>query len=146
MKHLALAFSLFLSLCGAATADSLVCHNAELAGEGGAHALVVEIANTPETRQTGLMHREEIADNQGMLFVFENEGQQPFWMQNTLVPLDIVHLGFDGAILQTLKGQPMDTTLLIPDVSSQFVLEVRQDLIDELSATHFTLKDITPCP
>lgn len=66
-------------------------------------------------------------------------------MQNTLIPLDIVHLGFDGAILQTLKGQPLDTTLLIPDVSSQLVLEVRQDLISELGATHFTLKDITPC-
>lgn len=78
MKHFALALFVFLSLCRSATADNLACHNAELVGEGGAHALVVEIANTPETRQTGLMHREHLTDTQGMLFVSKTKANNPF--------------------------------------------------------------------
>lgn len=136
----------FLSFAGPVLAQDPICHNGALVNEEMSHPLVVEIANTYEKRQTGLMNRDHLSDTSGMLFIFDNHDRQPFWMKNTLIPLDIVHLGFDGAILQTLKGQPHDTTLLMPDVAAQLVLEVRQNLIDDLKATHFILKDITPCP
>jgi hypothetical protein len=52
----------------------------------------VEIADTPEKRRAGLMHRVSLPENQGMLFVFEKPGIYGFWMKNTLIPLDIIWL------------------------------------------------------
>jgi uncharacterized protein len=49
----------------------------------------VEIANTSMQRTMGLMHREHLAADSGMLFVFEQPGYYPFWMKNTLIPLDM---------------------------------------------------------
>lgn len=50
----------------------------------------VELAVTPEERARGLMFRTEMAPNEGMVFVFEEPGFYPFWMKNTLIPLDMV--------------------------------------------------------
>lgn len=55
-------------------------------------ALTAELALTPEARARGLMFREKLLAGQGMLFVFEKEGIYPFWMKNTLLPLDILWL------------------------------------------------------
>jgi uncharacterized membrane protein (UPF0127 family) len=52
--------------------------------------VAVEIARTPETRARGLMFREKMAVNEGMVFIFEDEGFYPFWMKNTLIPLDMI--------------------------------------------------------
>ena len=50
----------------------------------------VEIADTDAKRQKGLMYRENLPENQGMLFIFEYEAPHRFWMKNTLIPLDII--------------------------------------------------------
>jgi hypothetical protein len=48
----------------------------------------LEVARTPDERQYGLMNRESLDPDKGMLFVFEKEGVYPFWMKNTKIPLD----------------------------------------------------------
>jgi hypothetical protein len=53
---------------------------------------VAEIADTPERWQRGYMHRAEVGENEGMIFVFPYPEVHPFWMKNTLVPLDILWL------------------------------------------------------
>ena len=54
----------------------------------------VEIADDDEERARGLMFRESMADDHGMLFVFDEDAPQSFWMKNTFIPLDILY--FDG--------------------------------------------------
>ncbi|MBI2973168.1 MAG: DUF192 domain-containing protein [Armatimonadetes bacterium] len=55
-------------------------------------ALQVEVADTPETRSQGLMFRKRLAENAGMLFIFEEQSLWSFWMKNTLIPLSIAYI------------------------------------------------------
>ena len=54
--------------------------------------LQVEVADTPESRTQGLMHRRQLAENAGMLFIFEATSRGGFWMKNTLIPLSIAFI------------------------------------------------------
>jgi uncharacterized protein len=65
---------------------------------GHAHAFQVEMATTPQEQETGLMFRQAVPADSGMLFVFPTVQPQPFWMKNTLVPLDMVFINPDGTI------------------------------------------------
>lgn len=60
------------------------------------HCFLAEIAKTEQQREKGLMNRKEMAQNKGMLFVFEQEGLYSFWMKNTFIPLDIIWLDGQG--------------------------------------------------
>lgn len=64
----------------------------------GAPPLLVEIASTAAQRQLGLMHRREVPDGTGMLFVFPGESSGGFWMKNTLVPLSIAYVHGDRVV------------------------------------------------
>lgn len=64
--------------------------------------IVVEPAITDEERALGLMFRDSLEADRGMLFVFETEGTLPFWMKNTFIPLDFVWLSGSGAVVEVL--------------------------------------------
>lgn len=68
----------------------------------------VEVVDRPETRQTGLMFRKSMPEDQGMLFVFEEPQELDFWMRNTYLPLDIAFVSSDGTILNIEAMEPMD--------------------------------------
>src|SRR5690606_17166645 len=72
---------------------------------GGASAHV-EIAATPEVRNRGLMFRESLPPDHGMLFVFEQETTQCFWMKNTPLPLTIAFIDAQGRIINMRDMQP----------------------------------------
>jgi uncharacterized membrane protein (UPF0127 family) len=65
---------------------------------GHAHAFQVEMATTPQEQETGLMFRKSVPADTGMLFIFPAVQPEPFWMKNTLVPLDMVFINPDGTI------------------------------------------------
>jgi uncharacterized membrane protein (UPF0127 family) len=65
---------------------------------GKPHAFTVEMATTPQQQDTGLMFRTAVPADAGMLFVFPTAQPEPFWMKNTLVPLDMVFINPDGTI------------------------------------------------
>ena len=65
-----------------------------------------ELADTPQKRSHGLMFREQLAPNAGMLFMFEEAGEWSFWMKNTKVALDILWLGADKKIVYIEENIP----------------------------------------
>ena len=65
-----------------------------------------ELALTAEQRATGLMMRESLTENSGMLFVYPHTGQRSFWMFRTLIPLDIAFVSSKGEILDIQQMQP----------------------------------------
>ncbi|MDD5260645.1 MAG: DUF192 domain-containing protein [Methylacidiphilales bacterium] len=76
----------------------------------GSHQLNVEIADTPETMERGLMFRKSLGENEGMLFVFPEPKQAVFWMRNTRIPLSVAYLDATGRILEIHDMFPYDET------------------------------------
>lgn len=66
----------------------------------------LEVADTEPLRQRGLMYRRALAADDGMIFVFDEPGFYPFWMKNTLVPLDIFWVAADGTIVSIQQDVP----------------------------------------
>jgi uncharacterized membrane protein (UPF0127 family) len=66
----------------------------------------VEVVKTQEAMAQGLMGRESLEINNGMLFVFPNEGPRSFWMKDTLIPLDIIFISADGTITNIVTAEP----------------------------------------
>jgi uncharacterized membrane protein (UPF0127 family) len=68
--------------------------------------LRVELATTEDERAVGLMYRESLAPDAGMLFLFDTPEARPFWMKNCHFPLDIVHLTREGTVVDVLANVP----------------------------------------
>jgi len=93
----------------------------------GAHEVVTEIARTPIEHQVGMMWRTNMAEMEGMIFIFDEPGRRSFWMRNTLVPLDIAYIAPDGTLLEVHAAQPRNEATIPSDSDRvQFVLETRQ--------------------
>ncbi|APV48278.1 hypothetical protein BWI17_00435 [Betaproteobacteria bacterium GR16-43] len=72
----------------------------------GAHALKVEVADNDATRSRGLMFRDKMGENDGMLFIFPDLGYHSMWMMNTKIPLSVAFIGQDGKVLNVLDMEP----------------------------------------
>jgi uncharacterized membrane protein (UPF0127 family) len=76
----------------------------------GTDTIAVEVAATEDVRQVGLMFRTVMAENEGMLFVFERPGIYSFWMRNTELPLSIAFIDAQGRIVDIQDMAPHDET------------------------------------
>lgn len=92
----------------------------------GRKTISVQVASTPEQRQIGLMHRKTMPANDGMLFVFEREGMQCFWMKNTLLPLTAAFIASDGTIINLADMQPHSEASHCSERPARYVLEMHQ--------------------
>jgi uncharacterized protein len=97
----------------------------------------IEIADSDEERQTGLMFRESLAENAGMLFIFEGNGVYGFWMKNTLIPLDIIWINSDMVVvfikenaLPCIEGG--ECIGYGPNQEALYVLEVNSGVVEEI--------------
>jgi uncharacterized protein len=85
----------------------------------------LEIADTPELRQRGLMFRRSLAPDRGMLFVFPYEAEQAFYMKNTYVPLDMVFVTSDNRVLGVVEdARPLTLDVRGVDGLSRYVIEL----------------------
>ena len=92
----------------------------------------VEIADDDAERARGLMKRTELAEDAGMLFVFERERTLSFWMRNTLIPLSIAYIDAEGRIVDIEDMEPLDDQTKHPSAEpAQYALEVNQGFFDE---------------
>lgn len=92
----------------------------------------IELADNEEKREIGLMMRRTMAENQGMLFLFETEQPQAFWMRNTILPLDIIYVNSKLEIVTIIKNaKPFDDTSLPSIKPAQYVVEVNAGFCDK---------------
>jgi len=92
----------------------------------GERSFTIEIADDPSERSAGLMFRESMDDDHGMLFVFEQTRPVAFWMRNTPMPLDLVFIGEDGSVRDILPGEPFSLAHIGPADPVRFVLELKR--------------------
>lgn len=92
---------------------------------GETHSFKVEVVTTPEDQAKGLMFRESMPEDEGMLFYFGDEAERGFWMKNTLIPLDMIFIKSDGTIHRIHENAiPHDLTSVASFGKVSAVLEV----------------------
>jgi hypothetical protein len=96
-------------------------------------SFMVELATTPDQMRVGLMFRSDLPADGGMLFIYPSEQQVQFWMQHTVIPLDMLFIGADGHIKHIAQRTiPLDETP-IPSVEPvKSVLEVNGGTVERL--------------
>jgi uncharacterized membrane protein (UPF0127 family) len=87
----------------------------------------IEIADTDALRATGLMNRYSLGENEGMLFIFEENDMRSFWMRNTYIPLSIAYIGKNMVINEIYDMKPLDTSIIYYSKKpAMYALEMRQ--------------------
>ncbi|MEE9337042.1 MAG: DUF192 domain-containing protein [Methylococcaceae bacterium] len=88
----------------------------------------VEVASTKRQRNIGLMFRKNLAHNNGMLFIFEQEERQRVWMKDTLIPLDVVFISAKEKIVSIIKDlqpcMPPPCRIFISPKQAKYMLEI----------------------
>lgn len=93
--------------------------------------LSVEIARTPEEKRIGLQNRASLPDRHGMWFVFESDGQDPFWMHNTNIPLDILFVDQNYKVVDLVANTtPNSDTLIVSRQPYRYALEIKAGSAD----------------
>ncbi len=88
----------------------------------------IEFAQTTEETNLGLMDRDSMQDNQGMLFLMPTAQKQTFYMKNTRFPLDLVYISSDSLVVDIQQGEPYNEQTIPSDTVSQFVLELNKGM------------------
>jgi uncharacterized membrane protein (UPF0127 family) len=93
----------------------------------GAQEMITEMALNDSQERTGMMFRTNMAENEGMIFVFPQPTRASFWMMNTLIPLSAAYIDPDGTILEIHDLKPQDTNAVVAASDNvQYVLETPQ--------------------
>ncbi|WP_250432888.1 DUF192 domain-containing protein [Hanstruepera flava] len=94
--------------------------------------LDIEIADNDYETQTGLMYRESMEVNRGMLFIFPDSRPRSFYMKNTKIPLDLIYLDTDKTVVSFQENaKPFDESSLPSNAPAKYVLEVNAGLVKQ---------------
>ena len=108
----------------------------DLRGDWGKARFTVELADTPDERSLGLMNRPKMASSAGMLFLYEQAQRVAFWMENTLIPLDMIFMAPDGTVQRIHENAvPLDRTLIPGGDGILAVLEINGGMSKRLGIT-----------
>lgn len=118
------ASALLLLAAGSAAAQTVRFGSAQLGA--GMHLIKAEVAATDPQRQQGLMFREKMASNAGMVFVFDQAAGQCMWMKNTLLPLSVAFIDAEGKIvnIEDMQPQTLDSHCSSKAVPVKYALEM----------------------
>lgn len=89
-------------------------------------SIEVEVADEPAERNQGLMYRESLDDDEGMLFVYPQLGARSFWMKNTSIPLSIAFMDETGRVLNIEDMRPLDPSSVRSNGEAMYALEMNQ--------------------
>ena len=92
----------------------------------GMYRIDAQVAQTPQSREIGLMFRREMPQQEGMLFAFSVPAEQCFWMKNTILPLSAAFIADDGTIVNLVDMAPQTTSSHCSAKPVRFVLEMNQ--------------------
>ena len=97
------------------------------------HTFTVELAVTPRQREQGLMNRQDMAEDKGMLFAFGETRQVFMWMKNTYLPLDMLFIGKDGKVRSIKENaEPLSEAIIDSKGPIDFVLELNGGTVKRL--------------
>ncbi|MET0048760.1 MAG: DUF192 domain-containing protein [Sedimenticola sp.] len=113
----AICSALLLTGCGEVESVSLKI---------GEREVIAELAVTPEARNRGLMHRDHLGADEGMLFVFPSQRIRQFWMRNTPIPLDIGFFDREGVLVNYLSMSPNSDTIHRSSRPALYALEMNR--------------------
>lgn len=124
----------WLAIAGAATASETCTEEAvTVTGDFGKARFAVDVADDVEERARGLMFVESLPTMAGMLFVYEREQLTSFWMENTLIPLDMIFADAEGIVTKVhANAVPLDRTGIPSGGPVRFVLEINGGMAERL--------------
>ena len=118
---------LLVTTAGMANADDSPQTNLQrITLTAGIHQIDTQLAVTPNQQAVGLMYRNDMPMNEGMLFVFEQASVQCFWMKNTRLPLTAAFVADDGTIVNLENMKPQTTESHCSTQPVRYVLEMNQ--------------------
>ena len=126
MKKLIFLFILSMFLIGCDTQNQKIIINDK--------TFYVEIADDPIERAQGLMFREKLEENSGMLFIFDSSERHSFWMKNTIISLDIIWIDENLKVVYVFdNAQPCmnECNSIMPDRDARYVLEINSGLAEK---------------
>lgn len=122
MRLIVFFFALFFTHTATADAPAKLSIPLQISGT----ALMAEVAHTHITRERGLMYRDTLEENNGMLFVFPHAARYSMWMLNTNIPLSVAFLDEKGIILNILDMTPHTQTVHSAAGLAKYALEMNQ--------------------
>lgn len=110
----------------------------------GSRTFVLELARTPEEQEKGLMQRDSMPADHGMVFVFPEEQVLNFWMKNTRFPLDIIFVDSRGKIVSIKQMKAYDLTNTSSDVPARYAIELNVNAAAQAGARPGQVLEIPP--
>ncbi len=108
----------------------------DLRGDWGQAHFTVELADTPQKQAKGLMFRKKLPASAGMLFVYDTPRPAKFWMENTLIPLDMLFVDIRGQVTRIKhNARPLDKTVIEGGDQVALILEINGGLARGLGIT-----------
>jgi uncharacterized membrane protein (UPF0127 family) len=125
------AFVLAMASCQCSLQKTLTA-SVQIATAKGPVRFDVELARTDKEREHGLMERESMEPNKGMLFLFESDDDHSFWMKNTKLPLDLIFFNQDFVVVGVIENmEPMSRVSRSIGKPSRYVLEVNAGVVQK---------------
>lgn len=127
VKKILLCCLLTLAACdkiqSLGSGQSQICSRSNVTFQINQHNIFTEVACSDEQRAYGLMNRDSLPKNNGMLFVFNSLDIHPFWMKNTRIPLSIAYIDESWHIVDIREMKAMDLTPVVPAGKALYAIE-----------------------